>query len=78
MQVQGVTNALIYIPFLAMLRKATQAWYSRLELRSMDSFRQLKEKFVAHFDACWKIPCDANSLFYIRQQDEESFWDYVA
>ena len=50
MMIQGASDALLCIAFLATLRKAARAWYSGLTPRSIQSFRQLEKPFVAHFN----------------------------
>lgn len=78
MQVQGATNGLLYITFLTTLRKEAQVSYFQLKPRSINSFKQLKKKFVAYFDTCQKMPHEANSFFFICQQNGEFLRDYVA
>lgn len=46
MQVLGINDTLLCIAFPAMLCKLAQAWHSRLELRSIDSFKQLEKKIM--------------------------------
>ena len=77
MRVQGATDALLCIAFPATLRKAARVWFTRLEPESISSFHQLEGKFVAHFDACRKVPREVDSLFSIRQQDQELLRDYI-
>lgn len=52
MRVQGATDILLCIAFPAILCKAAQVWYSCLEPRSINSFKQLEKRFVAHFNTC--------------------------
>ena len=67
MRIQGATDVLLCIAFPATLRKAARAWYSRLELRSINSFHQLEKQFTAHFSACPRMPGEPDSLFAVRQ-----------
>ena len=65
MRIQGTTDILLYLAFLATLRKSARVWYSRLEPRSIDSFAQLECRCVAHFSAHQTVPCEPDSLFGI-------------
>lgn len=42
MQIQGTINSPLCIAFPTTLHKMPQAWYSQLELRSIDSFKHLE------------------------------------
>lgn len=66
MHVQWVTDALLYIAFLAMLHKVAQVLYSHLKPRAIDSFEQLEKKFMAHFDTYYKVPQVIDSLFSVH------------
>lgn len=78
MMIQDASNALLYITFPATLCKAAWVWYSRLESRSIHSYKQLAKMFVAFFNANQRIPKEPDSLFSIWQQDVEPLKDYVA
>lgn len=75
MMIQEAFDALLCI-FPTTLRKTARVWYSRLELRSIHSFKQLV-KFVAYFSASQRMPKEPDS-FSIRQQKRELLKDYVA
>nr|XP_010931505.1 uncharacterized protein LOC105052403 [Elaeis guineensis] len=78
MMIQGMTDALLYVAFLATLRKTVRAWYSGLSSRSISSFDQLNHQFTGHFHTSKKLPCTSASLFSIKQREGESLRDYIA
>lgn len=51
MRIQGTFDTLRCIAFPTTLHKEAQAWYSKQEFKSVDSFNQLERKFVAYFNA---------------------------
>ena len=65
MRIQGATDALLCLAFLATLRKSARVWYSLLEPRSIDSFAQPEDKFDAYFSAHQKVPHEPDSLFAV-------------
>ena len=78
MMIQGASDALLCIAFPTTLRKMARAWYSGLEPRSIQSFRQLEKMFITYFNASRRMPKEPDSLFSVRQQEGESLKDYVA
>ena len=78
MRIQGTTNILLYLTFLATLQKLARVWYSRLESRSINSFVQLEYKFTTYFSTHQRVPCELDSLFALQQHDKESLKDYLA
>lgn len=75
--IQDTSNALFYIAFPSILQKAARAWYSQLKWRSINSFKHLERKFVAHFNVSRKISWEVNNFFSIHQHDRESLKDYM-
>ena len=72
MTIQGATDALFCIGFPATLCKAARAWYSGLRSGSMHSFGQLEHAFVAHFSTSQKAPRTSDSLFSLKQGENET------
>ena len=67
MMIQGASDALLCLAFLTTLRKMARAWYSGLEPRSIQSFRQLEKMFITYFNTSRRMPKESDSLFSIRQ-----------
>ena len=78
MTIQGATDALFCIGFSATLRKAARAWYSDLRSGSIHSFGQLEHSFVAHFSTSRKPPRTSDSLFSLKQGENETLRHFVA
>ncbi|XP_073117756.1 uncharacterized protein [Elaeis guineensis] len=77
MTIQGATDALFCISFPATLRKAARAWYSDLRSGSIHSFGQLEHSFVAHFSTSRKPPRTSDSLFSLKQGENETLRHFV-
>ena len=78
MTIQGATDALFCISFPATLRKAARAWYSGLQSGSIHSFGQLEHSFVAHFSTSRKPPRTSDSLFSLKQGENETLRHFLA
>ena len=78
MTIQGATDAFLCIGFPATLRKAARGWYSDLRSKSIHSFGQLEHSFVAHFSTSRKPPRTSDSLFSLKQGENETLRHFVA
>nr|XP_010908278.1 uncharacterized protein LOC105034719 [Elaeis guineensis] len=78
MIIQEATDALLYIDFPVTIQKAARAWYSEFQLRSIDSFEQLKHSFVIYFNTNRNVPRTSDSLFSIKQGETETLRDFMA
>nr|XP_019702910.1 uncharacterized protein LOC109505143 [Elaeis guineensis] len=78
MTIQVATDTLFCIGFPATLRKAARAWYSGLRSGSIHSFAQLEHSFVAHFSTSQKPPRTSDSLFSLKQGENETLRHFVA
>ncbi|XP_073107292.1 uncharacterized protein [Elaeis guineensis] len=76
--IQEATDALLYISFLTTLQKAARAWYNGLQLKNIDSFKQLDHSFVAHFSTSRRPSQISDSLFSIKEKETETLRDFMA
>ncbi|XP_073103482.1 uncharacterized protein [Elaeis guineensis] len=77
MTIQRATDAHLCIGFPATLRKAARAWYSGLRSGSFHSFGQLEHSFVIHFSTSQKPPRTSDSLFSLKQRENETLRHFV-
>ena len=70
-------NTLLCKVFLATLHDPAWAWFMGLESGSIHSFNQFTHLFVSHFVISNRRCLTSNSLFDVRQNEEESTWDYL-
>ena len=77
MTIQGATDALLCIGFPTTLRKAARAWYSDLRSGGIHSFEQLEHFFMAHFSTSRKSLRTLDSLFSLKQEENETLRHFM-
>ncbi|KAL0313364.1 UNVERIFIED_CONTAM: hypothetical protein Sradi_5735700 [Sesamum radiatum] len=53
------------------------AWFNQLPIGTIDSFKQLSQRFLRHFTINKRYPKTASYLFTVIQREHESLWDYM-
>lgn len=67
MMLQEMFNALICKSFSTIFRDIARAWYTKLPLDSISSFKEFNCKFIIQFQSI-----NSNFLFSIHQEEEET------
>ena len=77
MMIQGVSDALYCLAFLATLKKLAQMWYSSLKPSIIHFFSNLERLFLSHFRTNQQILRTSDSLFLMQQRGDEPLRNFL-
>lgn len=78
MMLQKDTDLVMYKAFLAILWKAVRMWYMELQLHSIHCFKEFDRLFNAQFKSNRKQRRAFDTLFTIKQRNNESLLNYIS